>query len=108
MTQKNQHTDTSGPQNFEAPQLYTFPSITSEQNPADGPLKISSPEDVLAYIQCTLGFAAKNSLVVVAFAGRQLSTVVRCDLPQPIQQMVRSDTPECVTLSRSLTSKPYR
>ena len=60
-------------------------------------LKISSPEDVLAYIQCTLGFAAKNSLVVVAFAGRQLSTVVRCDLPQPIQQMVRSDTPECVT-----------
>lgn len=97
MTQKNQHTDTSGPQNFEAPQLYTFPSITSEQNPADGRLKISSPEDVLAYIQCTLGFAAKNSLVVVAFAGRQLSTVVRCDLPQPIQQMVRSDTPECVT-----------
>src|SRR5699024_6143098 len=60
-------------------------------------VRATSPEDLLAYVQCTLGFCPKNSFLVVAFAGEQLSTVVRCDLPESLQYMLRSDTPECVT-----------
>lgn len=97
MTQNNQPSETNSPKNSETAHLYAVPSSVSEHNHPPNRLRISSPEDVLAYIQCTLGFAAKDSLVVVAFAGSQLSTVVRCDLPQPIQQVLRSDTPESVT-----------
>lgn len=59
--------------------------------------KVTGPADVLAYVQCTLGFAPSNSLVVIAFAGNHMSTVVRCDLPETLQHMLRSDTPESVT-----------
>ena len=38
-----------------------------------------------------------NSIAVVAFANNRMSTVVRCDLPDAIQHMLRSDTPESVT-----------
>lgn len=62
-----------------------------------GPIQISSPAEVLAYIQCTLGFEPTNSLAVVAFANNRMSTVVRCDLPDALQHMLRSDTPESVT-----------
>lgn len=97
MTQNNEHSETSNPQNSDRPTLYAVPSLGRGQPPARDRIKIKTPEDVLAYIQCTLGFAAKDSLVVVAFTDTELSTVVRCDLPQPIQEMLRSDTPECVT-----------
>lgn len=60
-------------------------------------LRISTPEEMLAYIQCTLGFQPDDSLVIVAFAGCQLSTVIRCDLPDPLQKMLRSDTLESIT-----------
>lgn len=59
--------------------------------------QVTSPEEVLAYIQCTLGFRPSNSLLVVAFADNRLSTVVRCDVPDTLQNMLRSDTPEGVT-----------
>lgn len=97
MTQKNQPSHASNPQNPEEPHLYVIPGSRNELEADNNRIDVSSPEEVLAYIQCTLGFVAKNSLVVVAFAERQLSTVVRCDLPQPIRHMLRSDTPECVT-----------
>ena len=60
-------------------------------------IQISSPAEVLAYIQCTLGFEPTNSLAAVAFANNKMSTVVRCDLPEALQHMLRSDTPESVT-----------
>lgn len=60
-------------------------------------LKVTSPEDVLAYIECTLGFAPRNSLVVVAFHEQNLGSVLRCDLPDSLQHMARCDTPESVT-----------
>lgn len=60
-------------------------------------LHVSTPADVLAYIECTLGFAPRNSLTVVAFDDNKMSTVVRCDLPDALQQMSQCDTPESVT-----------
>lgn len=64
---------------------------------SSGPLQVKVPADVLAYIECTLGIEPKNSWVVVAFAHNQLATVVRCDLPESLQNMARCDTPESVT-----------
>ena len=63
-------------------------------------IQISSPAEVLAYIQCTLGFEPTNSLAAVAFANNKMSTVVRCDLPEALQHMLRSDTPESVTFMK--------
>jgi hypothetical protein len=60
-------------------------------------LQVSTPADVLAYIECTLGFAPTDSLTVIAFAGDKMSTVVRCDLPEALPNMLRCDTPESVT-----------
>lgn len=74
--------------------LYTLPNTTTSSARR---LTVSSPEEILAYIQCTLGFRPTNSLVAVAFSGKQLSTVARCDLPDALQHMLRSDTPESVT-----------
>lgn len=75
--------------------LYAVPE-PEQPRPATR-IEASTTEDVLAYIQCTLGFQPANSLVIVAFAGNQLSTVVRCDLPEAPQNMLRTDTPESVT-----------
>lgn len=74
-------------------------SGSTSENPQRNPsrLQVSSPADVLAYIQCTLGFEPTNSVAVVAFANNKMSTVVRCDLPEALQNMLRSDTPESVT-----------
>src|SRR5699024_12082001 len=58
---------------------------------------VKSPEDLLAYIQCTLGFRPINYLVAVAFSQRQLSPVVRCNLPDALQNMLRSDMPDAVS-----------
>lgn len=96
MKQNNQHSESNSPNHFQQPALYSVPGHKIQQD-ASSRMTIDSPEEVLAYIQCTLGFAPQNSLVVVAFAGNHLSTVVRCDLPQAVRQMLRSDTPECVT-----------
>lgn len=60
-------------------------------------LRVGTPEELLAYVQSTLGFRPTNSLVMVAFAQRQLSTVVRCDLPEALHKMLQSDTLESVT-----------
>ncbi len=60
-------------------------------------LRVSTPEELLAYVQSTLGFRPTDSLVMVAFAQRQLSTVVRCDLPEALDKMLQSDTLESVT-----------
>lgn len=90
MKQKNQHVHADP----DAAQFYALPN--TKTSPAQK-LTVSSPEDVLAYIQCTLGFRPRNSLVAVAFSGNQLSTVARCDLPGALQHMLRSDTPESVT-----------
>ncbi|MDR7347285.1 DUF4192 family protein [Enteractinococcus fodinae] len=69
-----------------------------EPNPqASQPLQVDTSADVLAYIACTLGFQPRNSIAVVAFADTQMSTVVRCDLPESLQHMARCDTPESVT-----------
>ena len=59
--------------------------------------QVGTPEDVLAYIQATLGFRPTDSLTIVAFAERQLSTVIRCDLPDALHKMLQSDTLESVT-----------
>lgn len=67
------------------------------QNVIPRRMQVSAPEEVLAYVQCTLGFCPTDSLVIVAFANRQLSTVIRCDLPSPLQKMLQSDTLESVT-----------
>lgn len=97
MMHKKQPSNPNARRNPEAPQLYVTSSSKNELGGANNRIQVSSPEEVLAYIQCTLGFAPKDSLVLVAFTEKQLSTVVRCDLPQPIRQMLRSDTSECVT-----------
>lgn len=94
MKQNSQHSDNLGPKKRPTTPLYAVPD-PGETRPQK--IKVSSPEDVLAYIQCTLGFKPKNSLVVVAFAENQLSTVVRCDLPEPLQHLLKSDTPASVT-----------
>lgn len=75
----------------------TETSPSSPQPSAATSVHVKTPEDLLAYIQCTLGFRPINSLVAVAFSQRQLSTVVRCNLPDTLQNMLRSDTPEAVS-----------
>src|SRR5690625_1074523 len=70
---------------------------TPQSEAAANRLQVSTPADVLAYIECTLGFAPTDSLTVIAFAGDKMSTVVRCDLPEDLQNMLRCDTPESVT-----------
>ena len=59
--------------------------------------QVATPEELLAYIQSSLGFRPTHSLVVVAFSEQQLSTVVRCDLPAALHQILQSDTLESVT-----------
>ncbi|MFD6813825.1 DUF4192 family protein [Enteractinococcus coprophilus] len=59
--------------------------------------RVGTPEEILAYVQATLGFRPTHSLTIVAFADRQLSTVVRCDLPDALHKMLQSDTLESVT-----------
>src|SRR5690625_7894044 len=75
----------------------TETSPSSLQPSAATSVHVKSPEDLLAYIQCTLGFRPINSLVAVAFSQRQLSTVVRCNLPDTLQNMLRSDMPFAVS-----------
>lgn len=84
--------------------FYAVPIRPEISSQLDGPdenisqrVQVREPEELLAYVQSTLGFRPKDSLVVVAFANDQLSTVVRCDLPVAVQDMLRADTPECVT-----------
>lgn len=60
-------------------------------------LQISTPEEILAYIQCTLGFRPTDSLVMIAFDHQALSTVIRCDLPEALQKTLQSNTLESVT-----------
>ncbi len=99
------HNQSSEPSQFNQPETsddhsHFTPSpqkSLADKNSATNSVRATSPEDLLAYVQCTLGFRPKNSFIVVAFAGEQLSTVVRCDLPELLQYMLRSDTPECVT-----------
>ena len=99
------HNQNSEPSHFNQPETSNAQSDSipppQESSPASkaivNSVRATSPEDLLAYVQCTLGFCPKNSFLVVAFAGEQLSTVVRCDLPESLQYMLRSDTPECVT-----------
>lgn len=93
MTQDNQHPESASPERLENTHLYAVPHKSEIETQR---LSVRSAEDVLAYIQSTLGFRPTNSLVVVAFAGNQLSTVVRCDLPDPLYNMLRSDTPESI------------
>lgn len=87
----------------EAARVYDFSSETpaarvdKHDNTLAQRIHISTPEEMLAYIQCTLGFQPSDSLVIVAFAERQLSTVIRCDLPEPLQKMLQADTLESVT-----------
>ena len=108
MTQNHQQPESTSlpnatPQPNTTP-LYAVP-VTSTDNHEEqhttsrpaGRVKISEPADVLAYIQCTLGFRPTNSIVIVAFADNRLSTVVRCDIPHTLQNLLRSDTPESVT-----------
>ncbi|HIW46779.1 MAG TPA: DUF4192 domain-containing protein [Candidatus Yaniella excrementigallinarum] len=99
------HNQNSEPSHFKQPETSDVDSdftpspqkSSADKNPAANSVRATSPEDLLAYVQCTLGFRPKNSFIVVALAGQQLSTVVRCDLPESLQYMLRSDTPECVT-----------
>lgn len=83
--------------------LFVVPSeVTSDNSTAQNsqevlPLQVSTSAEALAYIECTLGFQPRNSIAVVAFAGAQLSTVARCDIPASLQHMARCDTPESVT-----------
>lgn len=62
-----------------------------------GRVQITRPEEILSYIQCTLGFSPTESLVVVAFAQYHLSSVIRCDLPKGLRKILQSDTLESVT-----------
>lgn len=83
---------------YAVPDPTTAPAIRRDMpESAATRVQVKTPEDLLAYIQCTLGFRPTNSLVVVAFSQRQLSTVVRCDLPDTLQNMLRSDTPDGVS-----------
>lgn len=82
---------------FVVPSTADSPASPEDATRGSERLYISTPADVLAYIECTLGFEPRNSLAVVAFAEHRMSTVVRCDLPETLQQMSRCDTPESVT-----------
>lgn len=108
MTQNDQQPEsTSIPKSTTQPTatpLYAVPVTSTERHEdqcttsgSAGRVQVSEPADVLAYIQCTLGFRPTNSIVIVAFADNQLSTVVRCDIPHTLQNLLRSDTPESVT-----------
>lgn len=86
-----------------APSLFAVPSEAANASSfeqslhASEPLQVSTSADVLAYIECVLGFQPRNSIAVVAFADNRMSTVARCDLPDSLQHMARCDTPESVT-----------
>jgi hypothetical protein len=51
--------------------------------PADPPIKLRSPADLIAATPYLLGFHPTDSLVVVAFQGRKVAFAARLDLPGP-------------------------
>lgn len=54
----------------------------------DGPPRIATPADLMAYVQATLGFRPVDSMILVAFEGHRPGTVIRCDLPEPLRQFL--------------------
>lgn len=96
--------DPSQTRHYETSHKYALAAEAAAESPdaevqdrASRRLQVCTPEEVLAYIQCTLGFCPTDSLVIIAFAERQLSTVIRCDLPEVLRLMLQSDTLEGVT-----------
>lgn len=49
---------------------------------------LETPADLMAYVQASLGFRPVDSMILVAFEGRQPATVIRCDLPEPLRQFL--------------------
>lgn len=94
---QTQHHDQSPPRYALTDELSTGTSVDEPNQELIRRLRVGTPEELLAYVQSTLGFRPANSLVMVAFAGRQLSTVIRCDLPDALHKMLQCDTLESVT-----------
>lgn len=55
--------------------------MTANAPHSDGPIKVSTPADILSYVPHILGFQPRESLVFLTMSGKRVGATLRLDLP---------------------------